>query len=189
VQTAQVDAAARGLANATTHDLPEPWPGVVRRAATAHEDALAGRLHQAVAGADLHLRAPRWWTLAGLLQKGLALVAVAGALWLLAIAVLGYLQLDDVLDGPEIEGFALPTVLLAGGLLGGLLVAFLTRLLNGFGARRRARKARRSLRAGVQDVAQEHVLSPVQAELDAHDRLCRALRQAGPARAGSRSGP
>jgi len=189
VQTAQVDAAARGLANATTRDLPEPWPGVVRRAATAREDALAGRLHQAVAGADLHLRAPRWWTLAGLLQKGLALVALAGALWLLAIAALGYLQLDDVLDGPEIEGFALPTVLLLGGVLAGLVVAFLTRLVNGVGARRRARAARRSLRAGVQEVAQEHVLSPVQAELDAHDRLCHVLRRAGPARAGSRSGP
>ena len=71
-----------------------------------------------------------------------------------------------------------PTLLALGGALAGLLVGFLAGVLVRAGARRRARAAARALRAPVERVADEHVLGPVRAELDAHARLCEALARA-----------
>ena len=74
----------------------------------------------------------------------------------------------------------MPTGLLLGGLLAGLLTALAARLLNGLGAGRRAARARRTLHAGVREVAEADVLAPVTAELEARERLCAALVAAAP---------
>ena len=179
VQRAQVAAASRALAAGAAGALADPWPRLVRGAATGHEDALAADLDRAVGGADLGLRTPLWWGAANVVQWALAAVALAGALWLLALVGLGFLRLEDVLPLPEIAGFPLPTALLAGGALAGLLLAVLARLVNGFGARRRARTARRALHRRVEDVAAERIIGPVEAELEVHRRLCAALAVAG----------
>ena len=186
VQRSQVDAAARTLAARASDGLPMPWPALARSAATAREDELADRLDRAVAGAELPQRRPLWWQLAGLAQVLLAIVAVAGALWLLGIAVLGYLQLEQAVPLPLVGSFPLPTVMLGGGLLAGLVLAVLTRLVNGFGARRRARAAARTLRRAVEAVADELAVEPVERELAAHDRLCDALTTAAEAGRGGR---
>jgi hypothetical protein len=186
VQRAQVDAASRALAAGAAGGLEEPWPGLARSAATAAEDEVAARLDRAVAGTPLGMRRPRWWRAAGLLQRLLAILAAAGALWLAALAALGYLQVGDLVPTPELEGVPLPTLLLLGGLAAGLLVALLARVLNGVSARRRARRARAALRRGVEAVADELVVAPVQAELDARTRLRAALAEAAPARARTR---
>jgi hypothetical protein len=175
VQRAQVDSALRSLARDAASGLPEPWPALARRAATAHEPALADRLDRAVAGADLRMRRPRWWSGARWLQRLVAGVALAGALWLLVLAGFGYLQLGDAVPTPDIRGFPAPTALLVGGLLAGVLLAALARLVNRFGARRRARRARRELHARIAAVAEELVIAPLEAELAAHAELTHVL--------------
>jgi GTP-binding protein EngB required for normal cell division len=182
-QRSQADSAARQLAAAAAGELPDPWPSTLRGAATARETELPDRLDRAVAGAELGLRRPRWWVVAGLLQKLLALLAVVGAVWLLALAALGYLQLEDAVPLPEYGGFPLPTLLLGGGLLLGLLLALASRWAVGTGAARRARVAQRALDARVAEVADELVVEPVKAELAGREELCQAL---GEARAPSR---
>jgi len=179
VQSAQVSGASRALAAGAASALPDPWPALVRSAATAHEDAVADRLDRAVGAADLRVTAPRWWRVAGAAQRLLSGVMAGGGLWLLVLVGLGYLQLGDVLPLPEIEGIALPTLLLLGGAGAGVLAALIARVLNGAGARRRARRAQRVLRAQVQTVADELVIAPVTTELDAHAALCAALDRAG----------
>jgi hypothetical protein len=109
-------------------------------------------------------------------------VTAAGLVWLAALAALGYFQLGDVVPTPEVEGLALPTALALGGLLAGLMLAFLARLLNALGARRRARRARSALNERVATVADELVIAPLEAELAAHDALRRALEAAAPSR-------
>jgi hypothetical protein len=184
VQRAQVEAAARGLAARAAGDLPEPWPRLVRGAALAREDALTDALESAVAGTDQRPRRPRWWQLAGALQLALAAVTLAGVLWLLALAGLGFAQLEDAVPTPEVEGFPVPTLLAAGGALAGLLVGFLAGILVRAGARRRSRAAARALRAPVERVAEEHILDPVAAELEAHTRLSEAVSRAQAGRPG-----
>jgi hypothetical protein len=155
-----------------------PWPNVVRSAVIAREEEITDRLDRVAAGADLHTRPPRWWRLAGAVQKVFSLAVLAGALWLLALLALAWLQLDDVVATPEIRGVSVPTLLLLGGLAAGLVLAFLVRLVNGASARRRARAADRSLRARVNAAADVLVLNPVEAELEAHRRLCALLAAA-----------
>ena len=161
VQRAQVDSAIRSLAGDAAAGLPEPWPTLARRAALSHAPELSDRLDRAIAGADLRLRAPRWWAPVRWLQRLLAAAALAGALWLVVLAGFGYLQLGDAVPTPELLGVAVPTLLLAGGLAAGLLLAVLARLVNRLGGRRRAARARRALDARVLAVADELVIAPL----------------------------
>ena len=187
VQRGQLDSAVRHVALAAAGDLPDPWPRLLRAAAAAHEEELADRLDRAVAGARVGAgRRPRWWGVAGALQRALVLVALAGALWLAGLAALGWLQLGDALPTPDVRGVPVPTALLAGGALAGLLLALLARLATGAGARRRAARAQRTLRERIDGVADELVLEPVQAELAIRDELCAAVASAAGARAARR---
>ena len=63
--------------------LPAPWPTLVRRAATADDERVVDRLDQAV-GSELASTPapPRWWRVASLLQWLLAAAAVVGAVWI-----------------------------------------------------------------------------------------------------------
>jgi GTP-binding protein EngB required for normal cell division len=178
VQTAQVATAARRLADRAVEGIGEPWPRLVRDAATARDAEVADRLDGAVAGADLSVSRPRWWSVASFLQKAFAIALLAGGLWLFVLAVLGYLRVDEVVPLPEAYGIPIPTWLLVGGALAGVALAFLARLANGGGARRRARAAARSLRGRIEEVGHELVVGPVQAELDVQRRLCEAVSSA-----------
>jgi hypothetical protein len=182
VQRAQVDAAVRSLAVESAQGLPEPWPSLARRAATAHEEELGDRLDRAIAGADLAMTRPHWWTAARWLQRLLALITAAGALWLLALVALGYLQLDQAVPTPDYRGIPVPTGLLVGGLLAGVIVALIARWLNRVGARRRARRARRAIAPRIAAVADELVLQPLEAELRAHGELAERLAATGATR-------
>jgi hypothetical protein len=175
VQRARVDTALRTLTDHATGGLAEPWPGVVRRAATAGSAELPDLLDRTVAGTDLGLgRRPRWWLPVGFLQAVLAVAAVAGLVWLLGLLALDWLRFPEP-PLPHVGRVPLPTLLLVGGALAGLLLALLARRLAAAGARRRARTARRRIRARVEQVADEHVLGPVRAELAVHERLCAAV--------------
>jgi len=174
VQRAQVATAARNLADGASDGLPAPWPRLARESALEHEE-LADRLDKAVAGAELHASRPRWWRVVGAVQRLLGAAVVVGVLWLFLLAVLGYLRIEDVIPVPELGGVPIPTWLLLGGALAGIALAFLARLVNGAGARRRSRAAARSLRARIEDVAKELVISPVEAELEAYRRFCSAV--------------
>jgi hypothetical protein len=86
--------------------------------------------------------------------------------------------LEEVVPLPDVAGIPLPTALLVGGALAGMLLALLARVVNGIGARRRARRAARSLRARVAQVGDELVIGPVEDELAVHARLDDALARA-----------
>ena len=178
VQRAQVASAARRLADGAADGLAQPWQRLVREAAVAADDRVAERLDRAVASADLRVSRPRWWRVAGWIQGALALALAAGAVWLAALALLGWLRIEDVVPLPEVAAIPIPTWLLLGGAVAGLLLSFLARLVNGAGANRRARRAARSLREQVDAVAQELVIVPVDRELDVRERLCSALAAA-----------
>ncbi len=174
VQRARVDAAVRTLCDEVTTDLSRPVADAVRRQATGHLDDLGDALDRAVAGTDLGVaRTPWWWAVARALQLVLALALVAGALWLLGLLALGALQLPEPTP-PRVQGLPVPTLLLVAGAGGGLALGMLGRVATGVTARSRARTARRRLRASLGEVAEQLVLSPVEAELAAY----RALRDA-----------
>ncbi len=179
VQRAGMDAALRRARDDAGRGLPPAWRDELRRTAEDTGERLPDRLDRAVAGTDLGPdRVPLWQRGVGGLQWLLALVALAGALWLIGLVGLGLLQLDDVVPLPRVEGIPLPTVLLVLGLLAGLLLALVCRPLVAAGARRRARTARRRLTARVAEVADEEVLAPIADVRAEHDRFCAAVGRA-----------
>lgn len=175
VQRAQVATAVRLVADDASAGLPAPWPTLVRRAATASDEVVVDRLDQAVGSAEIHTGSPWWWRVASFLQWVLLTAAVAGAAWIGLAGVAGYLRIEDVVPLLELAGVPVATWLVLVGLVAGFFLSFLARLLNGVGARRRQRAAERALRPGVEAVADELVIGPVERELAAHNTLLRAL--------------
>ncbi len=175
---AAVDLAARQVGDRGGQGLPPRWAMAVADAADPDDTALADALDQAVVRTPLRARNPLWWTVFGALQVVLALAAVVGLLWLVAIGVAGWLQLP-ALPTVDVGPFATPFLLLVGGLLGGLLLAALARWMARIGARRRASVIDRRLRGSIADVAEAQVIDPVVAVLRRHARTRSGLEGAG----------
>ena len=171
VERSRVELALRRLADDAAAGLPDPWPDAVRDAARSRAGDLADSLDRAVATTDLGVaRTPLWWRGFGLLQALLAATAVAGGLWLAGLYALTVLRLPEP-EPPQVGIVPLPTVLLLGGLLAGVLLALLARGLAVIGARRRRARAEARLRESVAEVAENLVLAPVRAELAAYAAL------------------
>jgi GTP-binding protein EngB required for normal cell division len=172
VQRARVDSSVRQVADEVTHAMPKAWAAAVRSASVSRVDDLNDALDVAVARTDLGVvKDPGWWRPVRLLQWLLFLAAVVGGLWLTALAVFSYLRLPEP-ETADWRGLPVPTMLLIGGVLAGLVVAGLCRLAAGRSARRRARRAEQRMRSAIAEVVDELVVEPMQAELDAYVR-CR----------------
>lgn len=178
VQRARIESAVRDLSDTLAKDLSRPWAAAVRRSSTSRLTELQDRLDRAVGGVDLGVaRTPFWTRLVRGVQWLLLLAAVVGAVWLGALAVMSYLKLDEPTT-PDAAGFPVPTLLLVGGVVLGLVLAALCRVLVGRSARRRARRAEARLRRAVDDVADELVLAPLTAEIEAYRVTIEGLRVA-----------
>ncbi len=178
--SAEIAAALRTIGEVAGDDLDRGWATALRRTAqsvhvdvevalTAITDAL-GRGQQ---------RPPRWWTAVAAAQRVLGLAALAGLVWLFALAVLGGLLMLDTdplaIDTPGATWIPLPTLLLLGGAGAGLVLGWLVRLPLRLGARRRAAKVRTGLLADVRTIADEIVLSRLTAVLDERTEVQRLL--------------
>jgi GTP-binding protein EngB required for normal cell division len=178
VQRARVDTAVRAVADQVGAPLAPPWAAAVRRASTSRLEDLGDALDRAVVTTDLGAdRTPLWWKASRVLQVLFALALLAGLVWLGVLAVLGYLQLPDVAT-PREYGVPVPTWLVIGGAVGGLVLAAVARVVNRFVARRRARTADKRLRQSIGSVADHLVIEPVTAELQDYRELRRALEVA-----------
>ncbi|MEE8599971.1 GTPase [Euzebya tangerina] len=115
---------------------------------------------------------PPWWRAVSGLQTALIGVAVIGLFWLVGLALAESLLLIDVAEfTPRIRGVAVPTALLLGGGVLGLVVATLSRLLASVLGRRHARTAVKRLRDDVAAVAHEHVIAPLETLLADAEQL------------------
>ncbi len=178
VAKARANSAVMNYVDRASAGAPKAWVESARAVADRASTTLPDRLDQAVTRAPLvPPRDPRWWGVVGVLQWVLFAIAVAGGLWLLALAALAYFQFHVGLP-PNVEGVPVPTLMLIVGLLGGLVLAFFGRLLARSSANRAARAARAALRAEVQVVAQKEIADPVAAELATVEQFRRALTTA-----------
>ena len=162
-----VELATRALGDRAGRGLPPAWTDAVTNAATPPDEDLADVLDQAVVNTPLRLRNPLWWAIFGTLQWIFAIAAVTGLLWLVILAVLGWLQVSS-LDTPHVGRLSYPFLLLSGGLLMGLLLSQLARAMGRAGGRRLKVIVEARLRDSVARVAREHLVAPVQGVLDRH---------------------
>jgi GTP-binding protein EngB required for normal cell division len=178
VQRARVETTVRDLCADVSHGMAQPWVRSVRHASTSRFDDLEDRLDRVVTTTDLGVSGtPLWCRGVRVLQWVLFLTALAGALWLGVLAGTAYLQMPTP-ETPDYRGFPVPTVMLVLGVGAGIVLAVLSRALISVGARSRARKADKRLRAAVAEVAEELVITPVGAELAAYRQTWEGLRTA-----------
>jgi hypothetical protein len=176
IERARINGAIRTAADAVTTDLPQPWPHHVLEAGTPDEAVLADQIDQGVANAvrDSSPRDPRWWNVADVVQTVLALAAVGGGVWLALLALVAYLQLPDVPTPywPEpFDAFPIPTTLLIGGVVLGLVLAAIFGRLAQVGARRRVRRVKRRAADSIDAVAGDLIIDPMNAELGRRQEL------------------
>jgi hypothetical protein len=172
VQRARMDTAVRTITNKAAEGLSRPWADSVRTAIRRREESLGDELDQAVARTDLGAsNNPGWWSAVRFIQWLLFLVALAGGLWLAALAVFGFLQLEDP-PLPKWNGIPYATIMLIGGALLGVGVSVACRLFATSGAARRGRLVAKALRTELEKVADSHVVAPAREELTAYS-TCR----------------
>jgi hypothetical protein len=177
-QRSAVGLAVRAVAEQAGGGLPDPWPAAVTEASRSRMGDLPDALDRAVADTDLGFgRTPVWWRLVGFVQWLVTLAAIGGLLWLVAGYVVRALGLPPF-DYPKVGFVPLPTLLLLGGLVVGLVLAVLVKPIIGLGARRARRRADSRMRAAVDDVGREHVVVPVREVLSAYGKARSALGDA-----------
>ncbi|HSP60550.1 MAG TPA: YfjP family GTPase [Ornithinimicrobium sp.] len=175
---ANVQLATRQVGEDAGTGLPPRWADAVVEAASPAQDTLSDALDQAVVGTPLRARNPAWWSVVGALQLVAALVAVVGLGWLVLLAVLGFLQMPSDPLAFSWGPVPIPLALLLGGVLAGWLLALLSRLAAGVGARRRRDQVEERLDEAIDEVAFQHVRRPVMAVLDRHEKTRQLLDQA-----------
>lgn len=178
-ERARADAAVREFADSASDGAPGPWRAAIRNAARAGRDRLPDALDQAIAGTDLGANRRAWWWGVFNVVQWLALLTLVGGLgWLGVLAGLGYLRLP-VPAVPHVEGWPVPTLMIALGLALGILLAVTGRFIAAGAARARAARARRRLNSAVAAAAQELVVAPVEAEIARLAAFNKALKKAG----------
>ncbi|WP_374456323.1 YfjP family GTPase [Nocardioides sp.] len=180
VQRARIDSEVRALADQVGEGMAPPWASAVRSASISRLPDLNDRLDRAVAATDLGAaKIPVWAGLVRVLQYLLILSAIVGAGWLALLALGSYARLPEP-PTPEVGAFPVPTLLLIGGIVLGLLLALVCRWLVSMTARSRARAADKRLRDAISAVSAEVVVEPIQAELASYaavrDGLAAALK-------------
>jgi hypothetical protein len=167
--------AQRAAAIGSTRQLPEPWPDALLGAARSRLDDVPDALDVAIARTDLGLAEERlWWRVVGALQWIGATVALLGLVWLALRFALSLLALPEI-PTPEVGILALPTAMLFGGLLFGLLLAVVVRPFVNMGARRARRSADKKLRNAVANVSSALIVAPVREVLRSYAQARDAL--------------
>jgi GTP-binding protein EngB required for normal cell division len=174
-QKSAVGLTVRAVASRAAAPLPEVWAPALNNAARSRVGDLPDALDRAVAKTDLGAECtPLWWRGVGLLQWILIAAAVGGLAWLLAgygVRVLGLPELRY----PKVGEVPLPTLLLLGGLVAGVMLWLLLKPIVDWGARRARAKAEQRLRASITEVAREYVVAPVREVLNAYAQAREAL--------------
>lgn len=170
---AAVDTTVRALADEASDGVGPAWAPRIRDVASARLAATGERLEQGLRGVDLGGRLPAWVGLVRLLHWLLLLAAVGGFAWWAVAAVQG-----TTADLTEVAGLPLPAVLGLGGLLLGLLLAVVGRMLVRGLARQRADQADERLRGVVHQVLDSDVVQPIGAELSSYAAFRRGIETA-----------
>lgn len=166
----QLDLATRRVGDAASSGLPPRWAEAVQAAARPPQADLADSLDRVIGQADLAgtvARKPVWWRVVGAIQWLLAAAAMAGLIWLLVLAILGWLHVPPP-DTPYLGPLPWPTVLLIGGAALGLALGLVLRPAIGVGARRRRDQVAGQLDRALAGLAEQRILGPVQQVLADH---------------------
>ena len=162
---ARVSLAVRQYADAAADGLAETWRSGIRATADRGIAQLPDRLDLAIARTALPAGRSWWWAIFTVLQWAVLVAGLVGVGWLLAAALLPTIGMPRP-EIPTVEGWAVPTLLIAGAVLAGVLLGLLGAALGALTGASRRRRARRLLLASIEAVVRETIVAPVAADVE-----------------------
>ncbi|MCG7444215.1 MULTISPECIES: GTPase family protein [Dermabacter] len=176
---ARMNRAVEECALALAGEAPHPWPGRLTAALDEEKESLPDEVDYALTHTDFRGAEKSWtWLPLNIVQWLAFLTAIAGLVWLLALAGFDFLQVPKP-PMPMLEGLwvpvPVPTAMIIAGLGLGILLGALAAFLNSLIAGSRKRRARRALRSSLREAAERTVVARAQNELDRAARLEAAL--------------
>lgn len=166
---ARVNSATRAYVEAASKELTPKGTEALNQRVVDTGQSIPDDLDREVVR-TVRIKSPAWWSAVDLFQWLFVAVAAVGGIWLLALAVMEYLRIPTQGLIPTVElgptEMPWPTLLLLAGIAAGVLLALISRILAGIGARRRANRVRKQLRSSVEDVANRLIVHEVDSELD-----------------------
>ncbi len=166
-----VRSAIRTTASEVTEGMPRSWRRDVVEDVENRTSQILDSVDETIARTDLEqTKTPAWWKVVGLFQWLFFAVALAGLGWLAALWVAGALQFN--LDVPILwDTVPWPAALLIVGVVLGLLLTWIGRILVGVGARRRGERARARLESEIAQTVRDHVGASLTATLQEANEL------------------
>ena len=176
VQQAMVDRRLRELADSITEQLPSGWAEPVSQAVFADRELIVDDIDAMIANVGWRREGGAWWwPVFRAAQWLLVVAALAGGLWLLSGPVCASLRLPPVPDVFVLD-VPLASWLLVGGVVLGVGLGLLGRLLVAASARAMAAAARRRLEEQIALLADHRIVGAAQTELDRYTSALRAVR-------------
>jgi GTP-binding protein EngB required for normal cell division len=163
--------------------LPPAWAGRARADAERRAADLPAELDEALVGLDFSYSRPRWWRPWTWLQNLLGAIAVAGALWLLALLALALLRLPEP-PLPTVGEVPWPTLMLIAPIVLGGLLGLIGNRLARLGRRRQRARAGAAVREAVRGVVAERVVAPMRGHGERQRAIRAALERVRPATSG-----
>ncbi|MEU5881327.1 ABC transporter [Spirillospora sp. NPDC047279] len=173
-QQGDVDTALQNVTDGVVAELPDPWARSVRGAARSHAAELPEALGIALKDAlPTFNQVPRWWWLVKTWQYFLVLVSVLGIAWIGLLVAYGLFGDGDAPSGLVGDAGLIPYVaILVVCTLGmGALTASACRNMVALQSARHGERMEEHMREHITEVADEKVLTPIAAELEAYARF------------------
>ena len=173
-QQGDVDNALQSVTESLSQELPTHWGRSVRTAARSHATEIPEELGESLKAALPSFNVvPRWWWLVKTWQYFLVLVAVLSVVWIGFLVAYGLFDLGG--DDPGLVGEAglIPyvAVLVVCTLGMGWLTASACRNLVALSSAKHGDKMEHHMRVGIERVAYEKVIEPVQDDLQVYARF------------------
>ncbi|MEJ5997600.1 GTPase family protein [Corynebacterium sp. H130] len=166
----------RGYAQVLSEGLPARWADELHDVTEGVVEKLPAQLDRAAAGTRLPAQPSKAWGVFTFIQWLALLAALVGVIWYLLVAFLpGALvpMLGEDLT-PDVEGWPIPTLLILGGVLLGIVLGLLTAVFGGLISSGIRSRTRRALRREVAEMSAAEITPPM---LDVRNRYAEFREQ------------
>ena len=178
---AMANTGVRAYASALSEGMPVEWANEIADTTETVAANVPEALDRAIQKTELPAQPSGGWFIFSFLQWVALLMALVGVLWYLAVAFLPGIVVQFWTKGyPEVEGWPVPTLLIAGGILLGILLGLFTSAFGGIIGASVRRRTTKALTQEVSAMAETTVVAPLHA---VRERYARVLELIAAARA------
>ncbi|MDY6050316.1 MAG: GTPase [Corynebacterium sp.] len=176
---AMANTGVRAYASALSEGMPVEWANEIADTTETVAANVPEALDRAIQKTELPAQPSGGWFIFSFLQWVALLMALVGVLWYLAVAFLPGIVVQFWTKGyPEVEGWPVPTLLIAGGILLGILLGLFTSAFGGIIGASVRRRTTKALTREVSAMAETTVVAPLHAVRERYARFLELIAAA-----------